>query len=355
MSEHTSTRAGEHTRVGEHPRAADHTGTRAGEHTSTAGAHTMRAVTVARFGRPEVLTPARVARPEPLPTEVLVRVHAAGVNPVDWKTRAGRGMAGLQTLPLVLGWDVSGVVEEVGFGVTTLAPGDEVYAMPWFPRPAGAYAEFVTAPSRHFARKPASIGHVEAAALPLAALTAWQALVDTADVRAGQRVLVHAAAGGVGHLAVQFAKHLGAEVVATAREPRHAWLKELGADLTVDYTRQPFEEATGEVDVVIDLVGDVDRTDARSVSVVRPGGLVVSIPGGVSDRLAAAAGQAGVRTSPFLVEPDSAALTTIAGLVDSGAVRVEVADTFPLERAADAHRAGETDRTRGKLVLTVAD
>lgn len=315
--------------------------------------HTMRAVTIREFGEPEVLTAERVARPEPLPTEVLVRVHAAGINPVDWKTRAGQGMAGLQTLPMILGWDVSGVVEEVGFGVTTLAPGDEVYGMPWFPRAAGAYAEFVTAPSRHFARKPASVGHVEAASLPLAALTAWQALVDTAGVKAGQRVLVHAAAGGVGHLAVQFAKHLGAEVVATAREPRHAWLKELGADEVIDYTRQPFEDVTGDIDIVIDLIGALDDTDARSVSVTRPGGLVVAIPGGVSERLATVAAQAGVRTSPFLVEPDATALHTIAGLVDSGAVRVEVERTFALEEAAEAHRLGETNRTRGKLVLTV--
>ncbi|MFF7649271.1 NADP-dependent oxidoreductase [Streptomyces sp. NPDC007983] len=314
---------------------------------------TMRAVTIEEFGGPHVLTAGRVARPEPLPTEVLVRVHAAGINPVDWKTRAGHGMAGLQTLPLILGWDVSGVVEEVGFGVTTLVPGDEVYAMPWFPRPAGGYAEFVTAPSRQFARKPASLSHVEAAALPLAALTAWQALVDTARVTTGQRVLVHAAAGGVGHLAVQFAKHLGAEVIATAREPRHTWLKELGADETIDYTRQRFEEATGKVDVVIDLVGAADGTDVRSVSVTRRGGLVISIPGGVSGTLAAAAGQAGVRTSPLLVEPDAAALTTVAGLVDSGAVRVEVERTFALEQAAEAHRLGETNRTRGKLVLEV--
>ncbi|MCD9586713.1 NADP-dependent oxidoreductase [Streptomyces sp. 8ZJF_21] len=315
--------------------------------------HTMRAVTIREFGGPEVLTAERVARPEPLPTEVLVRVHAAGINPVDWKTRAGQGMAGLQTLPMILGWDVSGVVEEVGFGVTTLAPGDEVYGMPWFPRAAGAYAEFVTAPSRHFARKPASVGHVEAASLPLAALTAWQALVDTAGVKAGQRVLVHAAAGGVGHLAVQFARHLGAEVVATAREPRHAWLKELGADEVIDYTRQPFEDVTGDIDVVIDLIGTLDDTDARSVSVTRPGGLVVAIPGGVSERLATVAAQAGVRTSPFLVEPDATALHTIAGLVDSGAVRVEVERSFALEEAAEAHRLGETNRTRGKLVLTV--
>ncbi|MEV0890254.1 NADP-dependent oxidoreductase [Promicromonospora sp. NPDC050262] len=315
---------------------------------------TMRAVTIREFGGPDVLTVERVARPEPLPTEVLVRVHAAGINPVDWKTRAGQGMAGLQTFPAILGWDVSGVVEEVGFGVTTLAPGDEVYALPWFPRPAGAYAEFVTAPSRHFARKPVSIGHVEAAALPLAALTAWQALVDTAAVQAGQRVLVHAAAGGVGHLAVQFARHLGAEVVATASEPRHAWLKELGADQVIDYTRQRFEDVAGEVDVVIDLVGAHDDTDVRSVSVTRAGGLVVSIPSGVSERLAVVARRAGVRASAFLVEPDAPALTTIGGLVDSGVVRVEVERVFALEQVAEAHRLGEGNRTRGKLVLDVA-
>ncbi|WP_197519966.1 NADP-dependent oxidoreductase [Pseudonocardia sp. HH130630-07] len=314
----------------------------------------MRAVIIEEFGGPEVLTGRRVARPEPGPTEVLVRVHAAGVNPVDWKTRAGEGVAGLQTLPLILGWDVSGVVEEIGYGVTTLAPGDEVYAMPWFPRPAGGYAEFVTAPSRQFVRKPISLSHVEAAALPLAALTAWQALTDTAHVTGGQRVLVHAAAGGVGHLAVQLATHLGAEVVATARESRHTWLRDLGATETIDYGRQRFEDVTGDVDVVIDLVGARDDTDVRSVAVTRPGGLVVSVPGGVSDRLAAAAGRAGVRTSPLLVEPDAAALDTIAGIVDFGSLRVEVERSLPLERAAEAHRLGETDRTRGKLVLEVA-
>ncbi|MFB7666466.1 NADP-dependent oxidoreductase [Kitasatospora sp. NPDC056138] len=320
-------------------------------------ANTMRAVVQDTFGGPEVLRVQQVARPVPLPTEVLVRVHAAGINPVDWKTRGGTGMAGLLgEPPFTLGWDVSGVVEEVGFGVTTLKAGDEVYGMPWFPRVANAYAEYVTAPARQFARKPATVDHVHAAAVPLAALTAWQAVVDTARVQAGQRVLITAAAGGVGHLAVQFARHLGAHVIATASAARHPWLKEIGANEAVDYTTTRFEDGIKDIDVVIDLVGDAhDRTGTRSLKVLRPGGLLVAVPAGVSPELAAAAEAAGVRVTPFLVEPDGAALTTIAGLIDAGEVVVEVEETFPLEQAGAAHARGEAGRTRGKLVLTVAN
>nr|WP_060943789.1 NADP-dependent oxidoreductase [Streptomyces hygroscopicus] len=315
----------------------------------------MRAVVQDTTGGPEVLRVAEVERPRPLPTEVLVRVRAAGVNPVDWKTRQGAGMAGvLGEPPFILGWDVSGVVEEVGFGVTTLAPGDEVYGMPWFPREAGGYAEFVTAPSRQFAVKPATLSHEEAAAVPLAALTAWQILVDTARVTAGQRVLVHAAAGGVGHFAVQFARHLGARVVGTARESRHEWLRRLGAAELVDYTAQRFEDVVEDVDVVIDLLGeDLDATSTRSLKVLRKGGLLVAVPGGVGPELRRAADERGVRTSGFLVEPDGAALTTIAALIDKGEVAVEVEDVFPLEEAARAHARGEDGHTRGKLVLRV--
>ncbi|MFC5288251.1 NADP-dependent oxidoreductase [Actinokineospora guangxiensis] len=317
----------------------------------------MRAVVQHGFGGPEVLATEQVPVPEPLPTEVLVRVVAAGVNPVDWKTRAGGGMAGvLGEPPFTLGWDVSGVVEAVGFGVTTLAPGDEVYGMPWFPRAAGGYAEFVTAPARQFARKPKAVDHVHAAGVPLAALTAWQALVDTARVQAGQRVLVHAAAGGVGHLAVQFAKHLDAHVVGTASAPRHDWLAGLGADELVDYTATRFEDVISDVDIVLDLVGDVrDDTSTRSLDVLRPGGLLIAVPGGVSPELRDAAAARGLRTSPFLVEPDGPALAAIGGLIDSGAVSVEVQEVLPLAEAAAAHTLGETGRTKGKIVLSVAE
>ncbi|GAA0585943.1 NADP-dependent oxidoreductase [Streptomyces crystallinus] len=320
-------------------------------------APTMRTVTQSAFGGPEVLRVNEAPRPVPLPTEVLVRVVSAGVNPVDVKTREGHGMAGvLGEPPFVLGWDVSGVVEEVGFGVHTLEVGDEVYGMPWFPRAAGGYGEYVTAPARQFARKPASLDHDGAAAVPLAALTAWQILVDTADVRPGQRVLVHAAAGGVGHFAVQIAKHLGAHVIATASAGKHAWLRELGADEVVDYTAAPFEKELSGVDVVVDLVGDeIDSTSTRSLDVLSPGGLLVAVPSGVSGELAEKAAAAGVRAKPFLVEPDGAALTRLAGLIDAGAIKVEVAAVLPLDEVAQAHRQQASGRTRGKIVLRVAE
>lgn len=256
----------------------------------------------------------------------------------------------------MLGWDVSGVVEKVGFGVHTLDVGDEVYGMPWFPRPANAYAEYVTAPARQFARKPATISHDQAAAVPLAALTAWQTLVDAAHVEAGQRVLIHAAAGGVGHFAVQFAHHLGAHVIGTASYAKHDWLRKLGADELVDYTLVRFEDAISDVDVVIDLVGDDhDNTSTRSLDTLRPGGLLVAVPSGVSPELLDHAEARGLRASAYLVEPDGHALGQIAELIDAGTVSVEIEEVFPLERAADAHRRGESGHTRGKLVLHIAD
>ncbi|UOE44143.1 NADP-dependent oxidoreductase [Agromyces larvae] len=316
---------------------------------------TMRAIRQERFGDSSVLRLTEVPVPESLPTEIRVRVHAAGVNPVDWKTREGRGMAAvLGAPPFGLGWDVSGVVDAVGFGVTTVVPGDEVYGMPWFPRAADAYAEYVTAPSRHFARKPTTIGHVEAAAVPLAALTAWQALVDTADVQPGQRVLIHAAAGGVGHLAVQIAVARGAYVIGTGSAGRAEFLHSLGADEFVDYRAVRFEEAVDEVDVVLDLVGEQDLTDLRSIQVLKPGGIHIGVPSGVRPEVAAAAAARGVRTTGILVEPDRAALASIADLIDAGGLRVVVQQTFPLEQAAAAHDAGATARTQGKIVLEVA-
>ncbi|GAA1655959.1 NADP-dependent oxidoreductase [Catellatospora bangladeshensis] len=310
----------------------------------------MLAVRQDSLGGPEVLRVAEVARPSPGPTEVLVRVHAAGVNPVDWKVRRRGGAFGEP--PFTVGWDVSGEVAAIGAGVTRFAVGDEVFGMPRFPMAAGAYAQYVTSPSRQLARKPAGLDHVHAAALPLAALTAWQALVDTARVAEGQRVLVHAAAGGVGHLAVQIAKARGAYVIGTARAEKHDLLRELGVDEPVDYTAVDFAQAVKDVDVVLDTVGG-DYED-RSLRTLRPGGILVGILNAGSAAETAAKAQAlGVRGTGMLVEPDHTGLEQIAALVEAGLLRPLVAATFPLAEAAQAHELGEAGRTTGKIVLTV--
>src|SRR6201996_2429082 len=228
-------------------------------------AEVMRAVRVHKFGGLDALKIEAVPVPEPLPTEVLVRVQAAGVNPADWKQRAGMGFL---TPPFTLGWDVAGVVERTGFGVTTLQPGDRVYGMLWFPREGAAYAEYVTAPSRQFARAPQKMDAVSAGAMPLAALTAWQTLVDTAQLQAGQRVLIHAGAGGVGHLAVQIAVAQGAHVMTTVRADQAQFARQLGAEQVIDYQTARFEDEVSHVDVVLDLVGGEDY-GLRSVSVLR--------------------------------------------------------------------------------------
>ena len=308
----------------------------------------MRAIRQDEFGGPEVLRLVEVDRPEPAPTEVLVRVHAAGVNPVDWKTRAAPAF--LDTPPFTVGWDVSGVVEAVSPGVTRFAPGDEVFGMPWFPREAAAYAEYVTAPSRHFARKPERLTHVEAGGLPLAGLTAWQILVDTADVQPGQRMLVTAAAGGVGHLVVQIAKARGAYVIGTARQPKHDFLRALGADEALDYTTTDVAEAVGQLDLVVDLLGG--ESSVQLMPSVTSGGLLVPVTRGGDPAIQAAADERGVRVARFLVEPDHAGLGALATLADAGQLRVEIDTVLPLAEAAEAHRIGEAGRTRGKLVLT---
>lgn len=310
---------------------------------------TMRAISQNTHGGPEVLQEVRVPRPAPGPSEILVAVRAAGINPTDWKHRSA-GLF-LNRLPLVLGWDVSGVVAAVGYGVTLFRPGDEVFGMLPYPHGVGSHAEYAVGPARAFTRKPAGIDHIQAGALPLAALTAYQALVDTAGISAGQRVLVHAAAGGVGHLAVQIAKAHGAHVIGTASTPKHDFLRELGADEVIDYREVDFTEATGDIDVVLDpLAGEVA---ARSLEVLRPGGSLVSLLP-LRGEVVEQAAQRGIRATPMLVEADHAGMNAVAELVEKGVVRAHVEATFPLAGAAEAHALGETNRTTGKIVLTVA-
>jgi NADPH:quinone reductase-like Zn-dependent oxidoreductase len=312
----------------------------------------MRVITQLSTGGPEVLELGQAEIPQPLPTEIRVRVAAAGVNPVDFKTRAGTGMAAvLGPPPFTVGWDVAGTVDAVGTGVTRFAVGDAVFGMPWFPRQAGAYAEFVTAPSRHFAHRPAGLSEVEAAGLPLAGLTAWQCLVDIAAVQPGQRVLVHAAAGGVGHLAVQIAKARGAYVVGTASAGKHNLLHDLGIDEAVDYRAEAFEKVVEPVDLVLDLIGGDVAT--RSLDILHPEGRLICLPSAAAAAALAAAAERGLRATAMLVEPDGDGLEDLARLVDERRLRVLVAETFPLERASHAHRAGEMGRTAGKLVLTI--
>jgi NADPH:quinone reductase-like Zn-dependent oxidoreductase len=311
----------------------------------------MRAIRQDALGPPEVLQIAELERPQPGPTEVLVRVGAAGVNPVDWKTRAGGGRLGEP--PFTVGWDVAGVVEELGYGVTRFDVGDRVFGMPHFPREAAAYAEYVTAPSRQFARIPGGLSETEAAAMPLGSLTAWQTLHDTAAIKPGQRVLIQAAAGGVGHLAVQIAKAAGAYVIGTARAEGHDFLRELGVDDPIDYTSEDVGAAVRDVDVVLDLVGG--ETGRGSLPALRDGGLIINVPsGGDLEALRRAAGER-VRVAAFLVEPDRVGMEAIAALVAEGKLRVRVADTLALEHAARAHARGEAGEIGGgKLVLDVA-
>ncbi|AWW36273.1 NADP-dependent oxidoreductase [Streptomyces cadmiisoli] len=311
--------------------------------------NTMRAISQDVLGGPEVLKEVRIERPAPRPNEVLVRVRAAGLNPTDWKHRASGGFLGEP--PFVLGWDVSGVVAETGVGVARFAPGDEVFGMLPYPFGHGSHAEYVTVPARALVPKPAGVDHVQAGALPLVSLTAWQALVETADVRPGQRVLIHAAAGGVGHVAAQIAKSRGAYVIGTASAGKHDFLREIGVDEAIDYRTTDFSEAVRDVDVVLDTVGG--ETSVRSLSVLRPGGLVVSILPVGSDEFYEEAERLGVRALRMLVDADRAGMNAIAGLVAENKLRASVAATFPLGEAAKAHALGDTGRTTGKLVLVV--
>ncbi len=292
----------------------------------------MRAVQVTQFGGPEVLRLVEMEQPAPISTEVLVRVLAAGVNPVDCKTRRGEGVARwMGPPPFVVGWDVCGTVEAMGYGVTRFQVGDVVYGMPRFPRSGGCYAEYVTAPSRQLARVPEGTSPIEAAALPLAALTAWQCLVDSAQVKSGERVLVHGAAGGVGHLAVQIAESRGALVVSGNRRGDRDAL------------------AARNLDVALDLVGGSD-TEAL-VATLREGGILLAVAGGADEGVKALASRRGVRLVEPLVEPDGCGLEAISTLVESGRLKVNVEEIFPLEQAARAHEALERGGRKGKLVL----
>ncbi|MYS33354.1 NADPH:quinone reductase-like Zn-dependent oxidoreductase [Streptomyces sp. KhCrAH-43] len=311
----------------------------------------MRAIQQSAWGESEPLRLVEVEAPEPMYGEVLVEVHAAGVNPVDVYTRRGQAYNRVLDLPFINGWDVAGTVVRTGYGVTRFRPGDPVFGMPWFPRQAGGYAEYVAAPARHFARIPERMGFNEAAALPLAGLTAWQMLTEVAGTAPGERVLVAGAAGGVGHLAVQIAKARGAYVIGTASAAKHDFVRALGADEVIDYTTTDVSAAVRDVDAAIQMFGG--EAGLKALDCLRPGGVLVSGQAAWTPGLYERAADLGVRAVAFLVDPDGAGLDALAGLVARGQLKVHVDATFPLAEAAEAHDHVAGGRTTGKVVLTV--
>ncbi|MGH2601390.1 MAG: NADP-dependent oxidoreductase [Dehalococcoidia bacterium] len=305
----------------------------------------MRAATQYAFGGPEVFEIVEVDRPEPGAGEVLVRLKAASVNFGDTKIRAGK-VPEVGAPPITLGSDLSGIVEQVAPDVTRFRPGEEVYGILFL----GTYAEYAAVPAGNLAVKPPGLDHVHAAALPVAALTAWRGIVDLAEAQEGQRILIHAAAGGVGHLAVQIAKMRGAYVIGTARAAKHDFLRDLGADELIDYTAVDFTSAVRDVDVVVDLVGG--EYGPRSLNVLRPGGLLLgaALDPGITAEKAEARGR---RYAWISVQPSGIELERISELVQTGRLRVSVQRTFALEELAQAHELSDRGQVTGKLVITL--
>ncbi|GAA4313656.1 NADP-dependent oxidoreductase [Mucilaginibacter gynuensis] len=313
----------------------------------------MKAIVLKEFGPASNLEITNIPLREIEAGEVLIQVKAISINPVDVKTRAGKGMAGrLKDIhPLILGWDISGVVTQAGSEVKDFKVGDEVFGMVNFPGHGKAYAEYVISPADQLALKPANISHEEAAAATLAALTAYQGLVHKANLQAGQRILVHAAAGGVGHFVVQIAKHLGAYVIGTSSAANKDFVLSLGADEHIDYRAVPFETVVKDVDLVFDAIGG-DNID-RSIEVVKNGGTLISIPSGLHDGITEKAKARGVNGFFFLVASNGDDMKQVADLLEKGIIKAHVSATYPFEDMAKAHEHVETGRTVGKVIVTV--
>lgn len=331
----------------------------------------MRAARIHAYGGPEVLSVDADA-PEPVagPGEVLVAVHASSVNPIDCKIRAGAFRAALRyPLPRTLGMDVSGVVAAVGPGVSRWKVGDEVVSSPG-PKTPGTYAELTVVPAHELGRKPKNLSHHEAASLPLAFLTAWQALVDKSHLAPGERLLVQAGAGGVGSLAIQIGRHLGATVAATCSERNFDLVRGLGADRVIDYRSERWDEGPREYDVVLDALGLSEARRARRV--LKKGGRIVGISVGLPERAKkvgsllgflgtgfAIAGTVigsrlrGVPTRFFTRRADGAQLDRMADLCEAGALRPVIDAVYPLDAIVEAHRHSDSGRARGKIVIAV--
>src|SRR6267142_2386028 len=317
-----------------------HTGATSEKRSASATSQTMKAIRIHKYGGPEVLQYEDAPRPKPQAGEVLVRVKAAGVNPIDWKVREGH-MKDFwpHKFPLIPGWDLSGVVEEVGPGPAAAGRfkiGDEVYSIP-DPTRNGAYADYIVVRESELALKPNSLHHIRAAAVPLAALTAWQSLFETAQLQPGQRVLIHAGSGGVGHFAVQLAKWKDAYVFATASTENKDLLRELGVDEPIDYTQQRFEDIARKIDIVLDTLGD--ETQERSWSVLKKGGVLVSLVQPPSEEKAK---ELGVQAAIIGAQPNGAQLAEIAKIIDSGKLAPVIDRILPLSEVLRAHELSQS-------------
>ena len=311
----------------------------------------MKAILLNNFGAAGNLFVSEIPVPEIGDDEVLVQVKAISINPIDVKTRSGKGLAARlkDERPLVLGWDISGIVQKTGDQVSRFKTGDHVFGMVNFPGHGKAYAEYVPAPASHLAFKPANITFEEAAAGTLAALTAWQAFTRHIEIKAGNRVLIHAASGGVGHFAVQIAKHLGAYVIGTSSAGNREFVLSLGADEHVDYQSQKPEAVTSNMDVVLDTIGG-DTID-QSLEMMKPGGTIISLPSGMNESVtekAAARGMVGKRMS---VQSNGNDMLALSRLFDKGIIRSHVSKTYAFEQMAEAHQHMESGHTAGKIAI----
>lgn len=313
----------------------------------------MKAIILEEPGGIEYLKASEIEKPVIKEGEVLVKVKAISINPVDIKTRSGKAVYEKikSDSPVILGWDISGEVVETASDVSEFKEGDQVFGMVNFPGHGKAYAEYVAAPANHLAKKPDHLTHEDAAAATLAALTAWQVLVHQTKVKKGDKVLIHAAAGGVGHFAIQIAKHFGAYVIGTASKEKESFLKEMGADEPFDYKAQNFEDVLKDVDITLDpLGGEVTK---RSYSVLKPGGKLVSIVGGVKEEDKNTVDSKNLSAENYLVHSSGEDMKELAILLHSGAIKPQVSKVFTLDQIAEAHKQIETGRTIGKVVINI--
>jgi NADPH:quinone reductase-like Zn-dependent oxidoreductase len=308
----------------------------------------MKAVNIYAYGHGEQLKYEEVEKPSINDDDVLIKVVATSVNPLDWKVREGylKEMVPY-TFPVILGWDVSGVVSAVGSKVSQFKVGDAVYSRPDVQR-AGTYAEYVAVRASEVAQKPQTLSHTEAASIPLTGITAWEALINTAQLTEGHRVLIHAGSGGVGTLAVQLAKSRGAYVISTTSKKNMALVQSLGADEVIDYRQQDFSQEVKDVDVVFDTIGGT--VQENSWGVLKPGGILVSITDPPSEEKAKAHG---VRSAFIFIQPNAEILKSLAELLDAGTMRPVIGGEFALKDIQKAHALSETGHAVGKIVLYV--